>query len=149
MPLLNIQHYITLSFKASVSSKLFYHIPVALLHQLLIIYIEIYPCLAGVVQLVECHPCAERLPVQFLVRAYTWVLSLIPSWGAYERWGKQINVTLSHCYFSLSKSLNGDLYSLMLLFSELSVTSSIICDVWEIKAVCFMLYLTIFTDLSF
>lgn len=37
---------------------------------------------------------------------------------------------------------------LLLLFSELSVTLSTICNVWEIKAIYFMLYLTIFTNLS-
>lgn len=41
------------------------------------------------------------------------------------------------------------IYPLLLLFSELSVTLSIICDVWEIKAVYFTLYLTIFTNLRF
>lgn len=37
---------------------------------------------------------------------------------------------------------------LLLWLSELSVTLSTICNVWEIKAIYFMLYLTIFTNLS-
>ena len=50
-------------------------------------------------------PPSNKSPVQFLVRAWAWVLGSVPSWGAYER--QPINVSLSLRFFSplLSPSL--------------------------------------------
>ena len=50
-----------------------------------------------------CYPVTERLRVQFLVRAYTWVTGSIPSRGAYGR--QPIDVSLSQQCFSLLFSL--------------------------------------------
>lgn len=48
-----------------------------------------------VAQLVECHPCTERLLVLFPVKTHARVAGLIPSWGAYRR-RHSIDVSFPH-----------------------------------------------------
>ena len=58
--------------------------------------------LTGAGQLVEHLPQSEKLLVQFPVRAYAWVASLVPGWDVCER--QLIDVSLLHWCFSPSLS---------------------------------------------
>ena len=63
-------------------------------------------------------PLHQKSLVQFLARAHTQAVGLIPSWGVYSR--QQINVCLSHRCFSLSPAA-----SLPLSLKSVNISSGV------------------------
>ena len=62
-------------------------------------------------------PYTKRLWVRFLVRARSWVVGSVPTWGAYRR--QPVCFCLTEMFLSLSLSLSPPLYPAASLLSKI------------------------------